>query len=356
MKPIPHNWRKLPKTKRLRIPLEYFEIPESEVKRIRNITDSKKRLIESARLQVELFGNIHADLTAWIAGYASDVILRQIIGSTQKLRDMVIEPLLKNSKFEPSWQDRRRNIKLPNEMDNDLAEECGIHIGDGNLNLNKHKWGYAHKYDINGNLKEEYDYHTIHIAKLMKKLYNCKGYFSLRENRNGIESVYKSKIIFEYKTKVLEFPSGNKLNILIPKQILGNDEFEKKCVCGIFDTDFNLGESMNLNGRMASLKLLNQIKGILSKHNVEYTYRKYKGYGDLRIRSKDSIDIIEEWKLNNDKHLTKYWIWKETKKYFPYTTTSERWAFLKGKIGLEILEKIMEERRKIASVKRSASR
>ena len=143
---------------------------------------------------------------------------------------------------------------------------------------------------------------------------------------------------------------------IIPKQILGNDEFEKRCLCGIFDTDFNLASSMILNGRMASLKLLKQMGNLLSKHKIKYHYRRYKNYGDLKINSKDSIKIIEEWKLNNDKHTTKYLIWKETKKYFPFTTTSERWAFIKGKINLEVIEKITEKRRKIASVKGNASR
>ena len=349
MKKIPHKWRKFSKEKRLNIPLEYFNIPEKEIKRIRKISNTKKKLIESARLQYESFGNIHADLTAWLAGYASDIIVRSRFGSTQKLRNFFIKPNQIDKRFNPTWQDKRRNIKLPSEMSEYLAEECGIHVGDGNLykgHNSKNVGSLSHRYSINGDLRDEYTYHTEYIAKLMEQIYNCKGYFAKRTNKNSIESVYKSRVIIEYKRDILKFPIGPKTNILIPKTICGNKEFEKRCLCGIFDTDFTLDNMMILKGRMASKKLLKQICKILSKHKINYGYKDYNNYGYIRIIKDSSLKILDEWKLNNEKHTSKYSIWKEVKKYFPFTSTPERLAFLDNKLNLDDLEKITETRRK----------
>jgi len=346
MKHIPHKWRTLSKEVRLNIPSNYFDISEEEIKRIRSISDSKKRLIESAKLQYELFKEIHTDLTAWIAGYSSDSVVRKKLGSTQKLRDIFIKPLLNNNSFKPSWQDRRRNITLPDDMSESLAEESGIHIGDGNLYATKYDNAWCYKYDINGNLENEYNYHKEHISKLMKQLYNCPGYITIRKNRNGIESVYKSKIVFEYKRDVLKFPVGSKLNIEIPRQILKHEDFIKRCLCGIFDTDFHLGNYMILSGKMSSLRLLEQICKLLSQLNINYKYKPNRRYGEIRINSSDSISILEDWKLNNEKHLSKYFVWKETKKYFPHTTTTERLTFINNKLDISYLDKISKKEKK----------
>ena len=76
MKKIPHSWRKLSIKKKLAIPVEYFEMDKRDIKKIRKIKDGEKRLIEAAKLQYESFREIHTDLTAWIAGYSSDVAVR----------------------------------------------------------------------------------------------------------------------------------------------------------------------------------------------------------------------------------------------------------------------------------------
>lgn len=350
MKPIPHSWRKLPIGVRLRVPQEYFEIPEEDIKRIRLISDSRKRLTESARLQYEIFKDIHTDLTAWIAGYASDVTIRQKFGSTQKIRDIFIQPILKSKDFTPSWGDRRRNVTLPEEMTPELAEECGIHIGDGNLYIGYEKAWVSHSYTISGDLKNESLFHKDHIVKLMKNIYNCKGHFRLRVSKNSIDSVYKSKLILEFKRDFLNFPVGGKTNIKIPEKVLGDKIFEQRCLCGIFDTDFNINSQMQINGRMASLFLLRQVCQILSKHHIRHHYRevyRYENwYGDLKLNKDSSLNILEGWGLNNQKQISKYLVWKETGKFFPFTATYERIAFLEGRLTLDALEDISNKRRK----------
>ncbi|MCD4759654.1 hypothetical protein K8R33_02100 [archaeon] len=81
---IEKSWRKYPKEKRLLMP-EKLGFSPSDIKRIRKIKDPERRLIASAKLQFELFNNIHSDITAWIAGYCSESVIRQKFGSAKKL-------------------------------------------------------------------------------------------------------------------------------------------------------------------------------------------------------------------------------------------------------------------------------
>src|SRR3989344_2253298 len=173
MKKIPKKWRELPLKEKLEIPRGYFNIGENILEKIRQIKNPKERLIAAAKIQYELFNNIHSYLTAWIAGYSSDVVVRQFFGSTKDLRDIFIKPLIYNEKIKPSWADIKRGINIPDKMSEDLAEEIGIHIGDGSLysHIDKKGWG-NYRYTVSGDLTNEYFYHKEHIGKLMKKLYN----------------------------------------------------------------------------------------------------------------------------------------------------------------------------------------
>lgn len=356
MKKIPHSWRKLSIKKKLTIPVEYFGINKGDIEKIRKIKDGRKRLIEAARLQYELFKDIHTDLTAWIAGYSSDVAIRFKIGSSKKLREMFIKPKIKDRRISPSWMDIKRNIKLPEEMSTELAEECGIHIGDGNLNIYKvKKGGDSYKYCINSNLLDEEIYHREHIVPLMRELYNFEGYFTRQIDRNALILNIKSKAIVEYKNKILKFPIGNKIDIEIPKQVFNRLEFQKRCIVGILDTDFNFERTGMISGSLTNLRVIKQMCCIFDRLKIKYNCGYRENYGKIRIRKESSIKIIEEWGLHNPKHLSKYFLLKEYNRYFPFTTTTERLAVLGNELDIEELEKI-GEKRKIASVKKSASR
>lgn len=353
MKQIPHSWRKLPIQKRLKVPINNFNISEKEIKRIRKINGGKRKLIEAAKLQYELFKNIHTDLTVWIAGYASDSAVRQKLGSSKNLREMFIPQSITNKKINPSWQDTKRNIKVPEEMTEELAEETGIHIGDGNLNkCPDKKWGFGYSYNINGNLTDELIYHEEHIRKLMHRLYNHKGFTLKRENRNDICSVFRSKAILEYKNKILKLPIGLKTNIKIPKQIIKNINFQKRCVVGIIDTDFNIDYLSRINGSLTNLYVIKQMCKILKENKINYKNYFKGNSGRIIINKENSIKIYKEWKLKNQKHITKFKLKKEFNKFLPFTTTIERLAVLNEKLDIKNLEKLSNKRRKIWKSKR----
>ncbi len=339
---IPHKWRKLPKNQRLNIPNEIFNIDKEIINKIRKIEDPKKRLIKSAKIQYELFNDIHNDLTAWMSGYLSEVIIRQKFGSARKLRENIVK---KDDKIN-NWMDIKRGIRLPDEINEIVAEEVGIHIGDGNLYKKYTKnQGYKYRFAINGNLIDDYLYHTIHITKILKQVYNYSGNIAIQKNKNSIANIINSKEIVEFKNKILGLPIGNKKLIEIPKEIFNNKNLAKRCIVGIIDTDFNLSKNISLIGKMHSLKLMKQLDILLETLNISHSIKENIDHTIIRINKEDSIKIIENWQINNEKHLSKYKIWNEFKTYIPFTTTPERMLLLKGEISIEDLRKISENRK-----------
>jgi|GEM_PF-1673939 len=346
MKKIPKKWRELSKEERFDIPIKYFNIDRTTIEKIRKITNPKERLIEAARIQYELFGDIHSYLTVWIAGYLSDVIIRQKFGSTQKLLNLFFKPEKFPKEIKPSWADIKRKIKIPEKIDEKLAEETGIHIGDGNLHISTDgKKFKSYRYGITGDLTNEYIYHTMHIKPLIKDIYHLDISVLRREDKNAVESYCKSKAIVTFKNKILGLPIGNKKEIRIPKEILKNNEFQKKCIVGIIDTDFSITESLAITGKLHSLNIIQDMKKIFDENKINYKVKIYEEYGRFYIKKESAIKIIEEWKLKNQKHISKYNLFKEFNKFIPYSTTPERLAVLRGKLEIAELEQICKKRR-----------
>ncbi len=342
---VPKKWRELPKKERLRIPKKIFKLDEKEIERIRKIKDSKRKLIEAARLQFESFNDIHSYLTVWIAGYGSDGAIRNKFGSTQNLLNLFFKKIKFPEEVVPSWADVKRRVKIPERMNEELAEETGIHIGDGNLYIVKDKKRCkSYRYGITGDLKNEEIYHIEHIAKLMKGLYNLSPCVSKREKKNCVESWYKSKAVVEFKNKTLDLPIGPKKNIKIPKDILKDEDLQKKCVVGIIDTDFSITSSISITGKMNNLHVIKEMAKIFDKNKINYKLTIYKDYGRFYINKKGAVKIIEEWNLKNIKHLSKYWLFNEFKKYVPFSTTTERLAVLNGKLDIKELKKLCKKR------------
>lgn len=346
MKKFTKTWRKLPIQEKTKILIEHYNISEKDITRIRKISDNQKRLIEAARLQFESFGNIHSDITAWIAGYKSESVIRQKFESALELREKFMHFSNTYKEITPSWQDIRNLTKLPNEMSEELAEEVGIHIGDGNLHASTGKDSFtSYRYRIDGNLIDETLYHEQFIRPLMRRLYNYEGFKVINERKNSSQLNFKSKMIFFYKTKILGLPIGSKINICIPDIIFKNDDFAKRCIVGILDTDFNLNRSMCFNGGLISIKVIKQIDEILDRLNIDHSHNIKGKLGEIYIKKEGSLKILEEWKTHNLKHISKYLVWKEFKTFIYFTHTEERLALLAGKLDREKLELISKNRR-----------
>ena len=192
MKVIPKKWRELPIKEKLDLPVNYFGFDKKKVERVRAILDKRKRIIEAARLQFNKFGDIHSFLVAWIAGYSSDAAPRQIFGSMRDLRNLFIRSPNKIPGVEFSWKDLQRGVKIPEKMTLELAEETGIHLGDGCLYVYTDKNGAKfHQYSVSGDLRDEEIYHLNYVVPLIKRLYNLEPDLLKRVAKNSIETRIK---------------------------------------------------------------------------------------------------------------------------------------------------------------------
>lgn len=338
---IPKKWRELPLKKRLELPVKYFKLDAERIENIRKIKNKKVKLIESGKIQFEKFGEIHSFLIAWIAGYGSDVVVRQVFGSTKKLRELFIQSPAKVKGIEFSWKDIKRGIKLPKKMNEDLAEETGIHIGDGCLFIYTDKGGTkSYQYSVCGDLKDEELYHLSHIVPLMKRIYNIEPSFQKRKIKNSIETRYRSKAITLFKNRVLGLVIGNKKHIKIPPVIMNNNNFSKRCLVGIFDTDFNITKFLAISGKIYSLNVAKQMHNILERNKIKHIYRIYNDYARFYIPKDYAIKIVKDWRMSNLKHTSKFEVFEKFNRFIPFTTMFERLSLLNEEISLKELESI----------------
>lgn len=171
--------------------------------------------------------------------------------------------LLNLNEIKFSKTDRVKNIRLPTEITKELAEETGIHLGDGCM-LDKRKY-----FSVKCNKKEE-KYIANHIFPLYKKIYNINLKPSRRHNVSGFE-IYSNSIC-EFKNKVLGIPYGKKINkIEIPEKVLAtkNKDIYYAIIRGMFDTDgcvyLRYKRYPIISITIKSKKLINQLKHMLDK-------------------------------------------------------------------------------------------
>ncbi len=156
-----------------------------------------------------------------------------------------------------------------------MAEDIGIHIGDGSMYFKKGKTG-ADAITVSSNNKE-IDY-LNYVLELKKKLYNLNKYRVLHRN-NEINLKFHSLAISTFYNFVFELPIGSKDNVDIPPIIMQskNKEILTSVIRGVADTDFGLiirtkyGKLYpSLEGKSKSKKLIISISKILDKLKIPY--------------------------------------------------------------------------------------
>ena len=164
------------------------------------------------------------------------VIGRKVLGE-QKKRVSAISVVYKNGKLNLdtsritfSRYDKEKNVKLPTKLTPELAEEIGMHYGDGFLSEKRYE------YRLKGNPYNEKAYYLDYIRPLYRKLYNLD--VSLKDFKTSYGFELKSKAIWEFKTKVIGIRPGNKVNLFVPESIKVNDvAILSSFLRGLFDTD-----------------------------------------------------------------------------------------------------------------------
>ena len=226
-----------------------------------------------------------------------------------------------------SYNDIKRGLKIPKTINKYLAEEIGIHVGDGSLGIYKHKSGIKYLYTISGHHNDEL-YFRKFIIPLMYRLYNIYPSIYKRKDEKSMELNYQSKGLIHFK-KSIGLPLGKKEEIVIPKKIIMSN-FKLDFIRGIFDTDgclcfkkryrkFYYYPCINISNK--SDKLIIQIYKILKreKFRVSITLNKQSPdsrgklctTSDLNLYGKDNV--IKWMSLigtSNPRTTFKFNIWK----------------------------------------------
>ena len=213
------------------------------------------------------------------------VIGRKVFGERKK----ILNPIdikysnhnleLDTSKINYSRYDIKKNIKLPNKITPELAEEMGMHLGDGFLSNKKYE------YRLKGNQNDEKEYYSNFIKPLFKKLYNIE--INLKDYGDSFGFETYSKALWEFKTKVLKLKAGKKVYIAKMPDILkvNNPKILGAFIRGLFDTD-----------------------GCIS-FKTKYGYNKYYPGIDLSLASKplikDTAKILKMLGLNPNVYFNK---------------------------------------------------
>jgi hypothetical protein len=249
--------------------------------------------------------------------------------------------------FVLSFQFVSANSDVSVFLNNVLNNPVDYTIVYGSLALFRDKRGYSNfKYSITGDLTDESIYHEGFIAPLLESLFGIKPLFLKREKKNSIETIINSRAIAEFKNVVLGLPYGGKREAFIPEIMVNNDILAKRCLVGIFDTDFHVTSVLSISGKLHSLKLAEQVHQVLNRNNINHVYRKYKDYSRFYIPKDFAVIIVKKWSMHNKKHLSKFAVYEKFGVSIPFTTTQERLDLLDGKVSLERLRGLSKNRRR----------
>ncbi len=198
----------------------------------------------------------------------------------------------------------------------ELAEETGIHVGDGSMNVYKRN---MHYYTVACHKIDDREYMEEFILPLIKKLYG-----KTPKPRFWSQGTYGfricSKDIIKFKNEVLGLPLGKKIGVCIPNQILKEEKLVKSFLRGFVDTDGCITCFMankktvypRIQMSNISIKLMNQIYLCLKKMGFRVSKWKIiyrEEWNDAVIISINGYEMVRKWKkeigFSNPKHLKK---------------------------------------------------
>ena len=212
-----------------------------------------------------------------------------------------------------SKPDLEKGIKIPLRMSPLLAEEIGMHYGDGFLSARKYD------YRLKGNPNDEKEYYLNYIKPLFKSLYNIKINPKDFEASFGFE-LY-SKAFWEFKTKVLKIRPGNKRNIRFPEALKVKDEkILAAFIRGLFDTDGSVSfiskygyknyyPSISIG--LISKEFISEVAEILEMFGLEPRVYFNERYGIIALYGTETLERYEKiigW--SSPKNLNKVAEWR----------------------------------------------
>ncbi|RLG12232.1 hypothetical protein DRN73_03135 [Candidatus Pacearchaeota archaeon] len=214
-------------------------------------------------------------------------------------------------KIDLSIFDKKRKLKIPKKINEDLAEEVGIHVGDGSMNI----YNKSYVYSLEGHIIDDRKYFLNHISPLFKRLYNLNIRLRERKSAGVFGFQVGSKGLINFKSN-LGLPLGSKEGIEIPRVILNsNKKILAGFIRGLFDTDGGIyleKKYKKFYPRIQlvnkSLNLMKQVKKILTEvFEFNLSSRIEDKYCRLIIRGDKNF---KKWMkiigTNNPKNVKKY--------------------------------------------------
>ncbi len=118
------------------------------------------------------------------------------------------------------------------KLNEKLAEETGVHVGDGSMNI----YNRVYTYTLACHHIDDKKYMTNHIIPLYNEVYGIKP--NLKPWSKGtIGFRIHNKEIVNFKHKILGLPLGKKDKVIIPKKICENVSLQKAFLRGFVSTD-----------------------------------------------------------------------------------------------------------------------
>lgn len=124
-------------------------------------------------------------------------------------------------------------MKIPTRRTPLLAEEIGLHLGDGSMNYYKSKG----LYQLRGHIKDDRPHYDFRIKYIYKTLFDLD--ISLREMPScGVYGfqIWSNKLV-DFKSKSLGLPLGKKIHFRPPFWIIQKEDYTKSFLKGFFDSD-----------------------------------------------------------------------------------------------------------------------
>lgn len=254
------------------------------------------------------------------------------------------------SSIEFSKSDLEREIKIPDEMSEHLAEEIGIHVGDGSLGIYKFPNQTMWLYRISGSL-EEFDHYKKYVQKLLCSLFNFSGSLSIVA-KNECQIKIFSRAIATFKADVLKLPAGSKSKSVRIPEFVKPLQYAKPFLRGLADSDFSFTFKKKhwdvhkypvIQAAFASKALVDDLQSLLS----EMRFKPYTCMDIVAPDSRGNLHKIHCLYLPGKENLTKwareigfgsqisktkFLIWKKFGFCPPLTTFKDRIKILSGDI------------------------
>ena len=145
-----------------------------------------------------------------------------------------------------------------------LAEETGIHVGDGSMNI----YNGIYAYTLACHHIDDKEYMTNYVIPLYNELYNI--FPKLKPWSKGtIGFRIHNKEIVDFKNKILGLPLGKKMDITIPQQILDDVNLQKAFLRGFVSTDGSINTFLSNKTKIyPRIEMCNTSKTLMMQINT----------------------------------------------------------------------------------------